>query len=253
MSKSYFKQLDSMLQGRNEQSKKEAHNTYWQRRGDNIVLLYHKTDVFSITPNGDMTLNSGGWLTSTTKERINMALPVGYYVHQKKSVWYLNRRDDGEYVFQNGMEISAEGKVNAPKRNDKKEKATAKWVKKVNDFAKEMVERAFDGRMKAPSAGDCWYCLMKTEDGKTLGDSFDDNNHIVNHIKEKYYVPSMFWNAMGENRGCLSIIAESNLAILQEKQRNGKSNHEYVMLDVVKYQCYKAMRKYLRKRLNLPS
>jgi len=40
------------------------------RRIDGIALRYHDTDVVHWHPNGDTTLNTGGWLTQTTSSRM---------------------------------------------------------------------------------------------------------------------------------------------------------------------------------------
>ena len=85
-----------------------------------------------------------------------------------------------------------------------------------------------------------------------MGDAFNDKSHIVSHIKEKYYVPTLFWNAMEKSKSNLAPIAHHNLALLQQKQ-NGLEvdGDDFVMLTAVMPQYYTAMRKYLKKRLNL--
>ena len=40
-----------------------------KRRGENIALKLHNTDIVTLYPTGDMSLNTGGWYTVTTKER----------------------------------------------------------------------------------------------------------------------------------------------------------------------------------------
>lgn len=68
--------------------RKLANNTYLERRDDlTIAVKLHATDVVTFTPEGTM-LNTGGWFTSTTKDRINSYSPLKVY--SEKGVWYVN-------------------------------------------------------------------------------------------------------------------------------------------------------------------
>lgn len=79
----------SMVHGKtNRKSRKVGNNTYAEIEYDNSVSIrLHGTTVVRFYPNGLVKLNSGGWQTSTTKDRINKYSPVKVY--QKKFVWYL--------------------------------------------------------------------------------------------------------------------------------------------------------------------
>lgn len=79
----------SMVHGKtNRKSRKIGNNTYAEIEYDNSVSIrLHGTAVVRFYPNGLVKLNSGGWQTSTTKDRINKYSPVKVY--QKKHVWYL--------------------------------------------------------------------------------------------------------------------------------------------------------------------
>ena len=75
-------------------SLKLGHNTYLQRRGDDrIAVLYHRTDVVTYEP-GRFMLNTGGWQTVTTKQRINDCSPASVY--QRKGDWYFG--DDTPFI-----------------------------------------------------------------------------------------------------------------------------------------------------------
>src|ERR1700677_1463884 len=93
---------NAKLTGRCQNSRKVANNTYLQRRGEDIALKLHQTDVVTLHPDGSITLNSGGWHTVTTKARIS-----DYYqgLHSAKGVWYLR---DGS-LFYDGVTIHAYG------------------------------------------------------------------------------------------------------------------------------------------------
>jgi hypothetical protein len=69
-------------------------------------VRYHATDVVIYDANKQphYTLNSGGWLTKTTKERINTALPSGYWISQKNFKWTVHT-PAGDREFVDGMEV----------------------------------------------------------------------------------------------------------------------------------------------------
>ena len=85
----------SMVHGKTKQkARKIGNNTYAEIESDNSVSVrLHGTAVVRFYPNGLVKLNSGGWRTSTTKNRINKYSPVKVY--QKKYEWYL--QDGAEF------------------------------------------------------------------------------------------------------------------------------------------------------------
>ena len=55
-------------------------------------VKYHNTDVVKFNER-KIILNSGGWLTKTTKNRMNQISNVydfGYYVYQKNYKWFID-------------------------------------------------------------------------------------------------------------------------------------------------------------------
>lgn len=100
--------------------------------------------------------------------------------------------------FFEGIVINSEGyptgKLRAPKASKiEKEK------RRVNKFVAYCISQLEKGNVPMPSGGDCWYCAMIDENGKPLGDSVENSEHLDSHIKEKYVVPSMLINAMREH------------------------------------------------------
>lgn len=73
-----------------------------------IALRYHDTFVVRLFSSGDFILDSGGWLTLTTKSRIN-SLGV-CQVYQKNFKWYVTFNEK-DYPFSNGMLLQFNGKV----------------------------------------------------------------------------------------------------------------------------------------------
>ena len=71
-----------------------------------ISLQYHDTDVvrWCASRNNLVRLDTGGYMTKTTKSRINAALPAGWSVYQEKFDWYIAHgeetwRWDGQPVY----------------------------------------------------------------------------------------------------------------------------------------------------------
>lgn len=78
--------------------RKIGNNTYAQIQPDgSVTIRLHSTNVVTIHPGDGVTINSGGWRTNTTKNRINKYSPVG--VCQRSHQWYF---DDGT-EFEDGM------------------------------------------------------------------------------------------------------------------------------------------------------
>ena len=69
-------------------------------------VTYHKTVVVKFDP-GHIVLDSGGWLTMTTKNRMNQAsnqFDLGYAVFQEKGRWYV-QHGDYTHEFFDGISI----------------------------------------------------------------------------------------------------------------------------------------------------
>ena len=57
-----------------------------------IEVKYHSTTVVHVDKDGTITLNHGGWMTATTKARMNEAADefgLGYSVYQEKGKWFV--------------------------------------------------------------------------------------------------------------------------------------------------------------------
>jgi hypothetical protein len=199
-----YQVADEKLQGRNKLSRKIGNNTYLIRdlgpNEDQIHLKLHDTNVVTFFSDGRVVLNTGGWFTPTTKERINGVLS-GYVIRQERGVWYLSKRTDGpEYwkdlgVFADGLTINADGTIAGmlPLDNAKEKN---KLRRRVAMFAKHYIQAFQAGKVPAPSNGDCFYCAMRTvSEGKTLGEAFSDKDHLISHLDENYFVPSLLHRA----------------------------------------------------------
>lgn len=176
----------------NRTSRKLENNTYLKQIDKNTIgVLLHGTFVVKFTPQ-TIELNSGGWRTPTTKDRINKY--SASYITQKNSIWYMN---DGS-IFYDGMTTNSKtGHAIKPKTDSKHEAKVDKMKEKIRKFATYATDKVKKG-VEAPKGGDCWYCALATENNVALGDAIDNSDHLVQHMKDKYVVPSLVWNAIKE-------------------------------------------------------
>lgn len=177
--------------------KKIDRNTYLYKTDDTFQVKLHDTIIVTIYPDNTCTLNSGGWFTPVTKERINNYSPKEVRLSQRNKVWYLNDGSeffDGIIIAENGTPINPMS-VKDTTKLDKKRKKLDKMVSK---YIKEFCFNIRSGNFNYPSAGDCFDCSMVTEDGQVLGD-IGNGHHLILHMKDKYYVPSLLYNAFKES------------------------------------------------------
>jgi hypothetical protein len=73
-------------------------------------FFYHNTRIVYVMQDGSIQLNSGGWLTATTKLAMNQASnehELGFSVFQRKGDWFVMW--NGEALpFNDGMVLSQE-------------------------------------------------------------------------------------------------------------------------------------------------
>lgn len=70
-----------------------------------IGLKFHRTVVLEYHADGTTIMDAAGFRTSTTKERMNQALPAGFSIFQRKNVWNL-RTPFGDLSYYDGMSIA---------------------------------------------------------------------------------------------------------------------------------------------------
>lgn len=164
-----------------EKSRIVANNTIEYFKNGNRNIRLHDTDIISFFEDGSYILNSGGWRTHTTKERINRFVP-GLRLHQEKGIWYVN----GE-VFYDGIHFTDDHVLKSNpipdpiKANAKIKRKIAKFVKQIDDIKE----------IPIPNAGDCWICSMFGPDKTCLESHLDENylhgSLIVNALRDKGY------------------------------------------------------------------
>jgi len=246
-----YADLDAKLTGRCSQSRKVANNTYLERRPEgDIAVRLHATDVVTFHPDGTATLNSGGWLTVTTKSRINDYLPGGIVLSSIKGRWYLVYSGHGEYDAEGnwhyvpserravpysdgvtvdlasldviGGEAAAEAVKAEDSANEKMRKAVAAYVAKTTP---EAIVKAFEN-----SAGDCLLCNWS---GREV-----EADHLRLHVDEQYVMYSLTRNAVTE-RGFMN--PDLILHMIYSAAKGGQVDRIYK----------DSVRKYLRKHLTV--
>lgn len=234
----YEKAEEYLRSGRDPDDRPLQNNTRLQRLGSgDIAVVLHDTDVVTLHEDGSFTLDSGGWYTQTTKDRLNTYAPFGY-VRQENGVWYWEY--DGDSInFEDGMTVHPDGTVSGARSDEEVSELEALGAR-INEFSRDFADALASGDVPEPSGGDCWMCLMFDEEA-----GFSRTDHLYSHLEENYFVPSLLINAL-EFYGA-SQATYSGLGYIW-----GKHDQEYWSRHVDDA-AYRALRKYLRHRLGLAS
>lgn len=182
--------------GRDKNNRPLEYETRLVRRDeDQIAVKLFETDVVTYHADGSVTLDSGGWLTVTTKTRMNDYQNLAR-VWQEDGVWYVAAQpwrfgwDTGQAdVFADGVRIFPDGSVQYEGEAPREPSEIAQLTAKINDYAHGFAEALVAGDVPKPSGADCWLCH--------LGDD-GDTDHLRSHMDESYFVPSLLLNAISE-------------------------------------------------------
>jgi hypothetical protein len=153
---------------------------------------------------------------------------------QRQFVWYVSFNECDTCIFQDGMKIYNNGKIIGAGSLSKE----TKKVKEIKEYCQKYVDRLFAGKINQPSAGDCLYCRMQEADtGTNFGESVH-SSHIQLHIEEKYYVPSLIFNAI--NKYPISIVASNDLGACLKYD-----GCKLMMEDFSRKKIYSSLKKYV--------
>jgi hypothetical protein len=191
------------------------------------VMHYINTDIMTWYPDGNIALDTHGWLTMTTKERLNWGMPKHWGISQDHKLWYLRHwkefhepadptttwdhqpyrntwKDVGSWVYADGMIFNPETGVITGAGEDQKA-----LVRKLKLYVRKYMEALSTGQVQAPGPGDCLYCaaLRDTEDLTTEFGRQYAKEHMLLHIDENYFVPSLLNNAVKEHANKVSPVA----------------------------------------------
>jgi hypothetical protein len=207
-----YEALDTFLKkGRKKNTRRfsgaivvERGKTLEQR--DCIVVWLWKTPIMSFRPDGEFTLHSGGHRTVSTKLVMESFLPKDWRLSQEKGIWYVGHHvrpkliqtsdsmkwENTHIPFYDGISLPSEF-THGRKAN--KELARIKQTKaQIKNFVKKLEKMLDNGTLEDPGPGDCFLCQSKEPSDSNTG-------HIFSHLKEKYVVPSLVWNALVERFG----------------------------------------------------
>jgi len=224
--------------------------------GDAIALRLHNTDVVTFYPNGSLVLDSGGWLTPTTKERMNRVSTLR--VWQERGQWYFTwmsnppwyaENPGTAYLYADGVRLGPRGGVDgARKRNEKQDKEAQALSRRVAKYAKAFAAALIAGDVPAPSGGDCWFCCMVTESGLSLGKASGNPDHIKSHIEDSYFVPSLLVRAVD----AFPVSEVAKWSIGSRWQDGGEPAGEWAD-GIAQEQIASSVRRYVRRQLGLAS
>jgi hypothetical protein len=258
----------------------KLHNTF-------IVKYFDNTHLDCINYGDLIQFDTGGWKTVTTKDRMNRFCPIDIW--SERHVWYIsigNWTDKNRkvYHFEDNMFFKPsdnkfyrkeQGQLVELKPFSKaKEKAKRKQLKSIDTFIKVYIEKLASGKLKYPDLGDCFYCQGESNpeiakkmfigeldsSGQLVTKQGIDSDHLLSHIKEKYYVSSIVWSAIRSQcydptgmfgnpnmTGGLAPIDKHNLSCWCNPDSENKPFSESMTTDRVK----KIMKKYFINRLSL--
>lgn len=191
-------------------------NTYVERRGDDIAIRLHQTDIITFLKAASplIVLNTDGWHTLITRQRLEQFLPAPLTLYAFKGQWRIGLKDGQRWattkeenthsvVFTDGLKLiwntvgweplnaltsDAEEKLNAAKRDlDKAVKAYCKKLDaKLPVWAQEIKEN-----QSLNVAGDPWCC--------TMGVGAEGNGHLWTHLKDGYVFPTIVVRAFEDS------------------------------------------------------
>jgi len=177
--------------------RKVANNTvrYETADGREVVRLHHTDIITKLPETGCYVLNSGGWRTPTTKERLNRFAPVRLWV--RRGSWLLAE----DVPFHDGIVIGPNGEL--PPADRSAELAEQKLRREINAFVKRLDKLE---ALPEPGPGDCWVCSMfqrEPEHGQRgpfsaveVSGPGNDTEHLRSHIAEGYLHGSLILNAI---------------------------------------------------------
>jgi len=211
-----------------------GHSTLEYMRPDGIkVIRFHETDIVLIEPDGTVQLFTGGWLTPTTKKRLNEYLPSGFNIYSDKGVWWVsngrpwNNDNRQVWAFTEGMRVTPDGNVLGV--DESKPERIKQLRKKITKFCNEM--KKLD-TMPQPDLGDCLICRLPVE----------QQDCLESHLDEVYIHGTLVLNAM-QAYGCTPFVISAAFDPEHTKSTSlGSIGHE---------QAIRAVRRYLTRNLGL--
>lgn len=239
--------------------KKFANNTYLERRDEGtIALVLHTTDVVTFHRHSPyrtslvadipaVTLNTGGWLTVTTKDRINSVLE-SLRVESNKGTWEVrNWRTQDIVRYTDGITFESPlpgiwqpvertllpGEDQA--RQDRHNTSTRRLVNRyITGLTDERLKAALSYGQNPDTCVMCrpqsYEPIIPGSDRMrviTIGDAFQDTQHLLEHMAEGEYPFQLLYAAVAE-RGYNAEVVIGHRDITKRSLRTYLSNRLYV-------------------------
>lgn len=217
---------DHRTKGKRVDSRKIANNTYLVRRGDDIavklhdtyVVTYHRTNPWAPLTDRPAphatSLDTGGWLTVTTKDRINACLPDDVRVSSVQGTWevrfggWQNPRDVVRYTDGITIVQPYAGGPHVPDERSLLPGEDAHRQDKHNATMRRLIGRYIKGYVGEHQTESSACTLCKTQHtlypqgsaGRPLyvsiGDAMDDTQHLVDHMIDGVYPMGLIHQAV---------------------------------------------------------
>ena len=103
-----YQQLKEFYDGGTKRSKEIGrtikNNTRVIKTERGYGVKYHRTTIIDVCPNDTYLIDTDGYHTRSTKDRVNLFAPIEVY--QKQFVWYFRGS-----VFEDGMVFTSQGSL----------------------------------------------------------------------------------------------------------------------------------------------
>lgn len=232
-------------------------------------------------------LDSGGWNTPLTRDRMDRFCPLNvwtdkFVMYVSELNWHQihqNKRNGTKskvYHFKDRMWFNPDKTVWVKEYGEPiqlkpysktEEKKKRSLLKRIDTFIHNYLNKLTDGQMNQPGSADCFVCQFEAGDeriemGTLTKEGYQpgviSSDHLLNHMREKYYVPSIVFNAIRSefydpegNWGNpkmtygLSDYDKHNVSCWF----NPDSEHKPMANDLTRQRIRKAMKQYFVKRL----
>lgn len=210
--------------GRERATKKVGNNTVARLDGDDVVLRLHATDIMRWSPvtaglghpaGSELTLNTGGWYSVTTKQRMNH-YGAPFQVWATNGTWmvsaYLGNGTHTPAVpFFDGMTLDTLHPIDAMERLHGSPdamraaellEADKAMKRRISGYVRGITADMLKGWVGESMAGDCLFCQLEWSNPDA---GMGGTDHLLSHIgagpdgmEEIYYMPTLTLSALRE-------------------------------------------------------
>lgn len=125
---------------------------------------------------------------------------------------------------------------------------TKRLSRRINRYTESFVGALLKGNVEAPGAGDdCWHCGMRTvKENVPWGEAVKDTGHLLSHMEEPYYVPSLLARAVE-----VFPVSKAAMWVLGDLWHDHDGKAVALFGDPAKKQLKQSLRRYMRKQFGL--